>query len=279
MATARSEELRALAQSVADALPADVAEEVVVTGSVSRGLADELSDVEMLIVTPEPLELEEAFAYARAAELEGELETWGDQSGPGQKVFGYFEGVPFELIWWPRDFAEEQVEAMLAGKAPASADAFLNGVALRSAGLLPDWQERLREVPEEVAATLIEDAALPWGGFAPAGVLTLIRRGERLELVEWLVDSATRVLTIVYSLNRVWQPAPKRLPTRIESLAIKPDRLVERITEALTDLEPRTALLTMTELQLDAVNLAPDGPNIVRAREWLAASAELLRGE
>jgi len=279
VATERSEELRALAQRVADALPADVAIEVVVTGSVSRGVADEVSDVEMLIVTPEPLELEEAFALARTAGLEGELETWGDQSGPGQKVFGYFEDVPFELIWWPRDFAEEQVAAMLAGKASASADAFVNGLALRSNGLLPRWQERLRDVPEELAASLIEDAALPWGGFAPAGVLTLIRPEERLELVEWLVDSATRVLTIVYALNRVWQPAPKRLPSRIEPLAIKPDRLVERITEALSDLNPRTALLEMTELQLEAVELAPEGPNIVRARGWLAASAELLRGE
>jgi len=37
-----------------------VVEEVVVTGSVSRGVADGVSDVEMLVVTPEPLELEDA---------------------------------------------------------------------------------------------------------------------------------------------------------------------------------------------------------------------------
>ena len=64
--TARSEELRALAQRLADVLPADVVEEVVVTGSVSRGVADEVSDVEMLVVTSEPLELEQAYGYARA---------------------------------------------------------------------------------------------------------------------------------------------------------------------------------------------------------------------
>ncbi len=49
MATARSEELRALAQRVADAFPPD-AIEVVLTGSVSRGVANEVSDVEMLVV-------------------------------------------------------------------------------------------------------------------------------------------------------------------------------------------------------------------------------------
>jgi predicted nucleotidyltransferase len=277
--TARSEELRTLAQRVADALPADVAEEVVVTGSVSRGVADEVSDVEMLIVTPKPLELEEAYALARAAGLEGELDTWGDQSGPGQKVSGYFEDVPFELIWWPRGYTEERVEAMLAGEAPSGADAFLHGIALRSGGLLPAWQESLREVPEELAASLIEEAALPWGGFAPAGVLTLIRPGNRLELVEWLVDSATRVLKIVYALNRVWQPTSKWLAERLEPLPVKPDRLAERIADALSELDPRRALLEMTELQLEAVELAPDGPNVVRARGWLAGAAEILRGE
>jgi hypothetical protein len=30
------------------------------------------------------------------------------------------------------------------------------------------------------------------------------------------------------------------------------------------------------ELQLDAVNLAPSGPNVDRAREWLAAALEAL---
>jgi hypothetical protein len=32
----------------------------------------------------------------------------------------------------------------------------------------------------------------------------------------------------------------------------------------------------MTELQLDAVELAPDGPNVNRAREWLAEGVALL---
>ena len=39
-ATARRVELRAIAQAIAEALPEDV-EEVVLTGSVSRGVADE----------------------------------------------------------------------------------------------------------------------------------------------------------------------------------------------------------------------------------------------
>ncbi len=276
MATARSEDLRTLAQKVADALPAEVAEEVVLTGSVSRGVADEVSDVEMLIVTPEPLRLEDCFRLAREAGLDG-LDTWGAPDALARRVSGYRATVPLELIWWPREYAEAQLDALFAGKVSSTADALAHGVSLRTNGLLAAWQARLRAYPPDLAATQIEEAALRWGGFTPAGVLTLVRPGDRLALTEWLFDAAMRVHTIVYALNRVWQPTTKRLAARVAPLAIKPDRLAERIEEALTDPDPRSALLVMTELQLDTVVLAPSGPNVDRARTWLAEAADILR--
>ena len=275
MPTPRSVELLRLAQRVADDLPAAVVEEVVVTGSVSRGVADDVSDIEMLVVTRETLELDQAFACARAAGLSS-LDSWGPQGGPDRRVSGYRDGVPIELVWWSRELADQRVDALLVGEG-TSGDAIAHGIALRSSGLLPSWQERLREVPEAVAAARIEDAALPWGGFTPAGLLTIIRPGERAALLEWILDGANRVLTIVYALNRTWQPTTKRLAARVESLAIKPERLAERLDAALTEQDPRLALLELTELQLDTVQLAPSGPHVDRARVWLAEGADVLR--
>ncbi|MES1246353.1 MAG: nucleotidyltransferase domain-containing protein, partial [Actinomycetota bacterium] len=107
--------LRALAQRVADELPADVVE-VVLTGSVSRGMDDETSDVEMLVVTEEQLSLEEAFARSGLPEPQ----TWGPQVRPTRKVFGYRDGVPVEQLWWSRDYAEEQIAAYEAAEAIAN---------------------------------------------------------------------------------------------------------------------------------------------------------------
>ena len=272
--TARSGELRAVAQAIADALPAS-AVEIVLTGSVSRGVADEVSDIEMLVVTDGEPELEQCFALATACGLT-ELGTWGPQGGPAQRVSGDRGGVPIELIWWSRAHAEAAVDAIFAGDRSATADALANGIALRTSGVLARWQGRLRHYPDELAAAHIEDAALTWGGFAAAGLLTLIRPGERLALVERMVDDAARVVRIVFALNRVWQPTNKRLVARVAELPIKPDRLAERIEEALSEPDPRRALLTMTELQLDTVALAPDGPNTERARAWLAAGRAIL---
>jgi hypothetical protein len=74
----------------------------------------------------------------------------------------------------------------------------------------------------------------------------------------------------------MWMPTHKRLAARVAHLEVKPDRLAERIEEAFSEPDPHRALLVMTELQADTVALAPDGPNVIRARQWLAEGAKLL---
>jgi hypothetical protein len=267
----RSDELRAAAERLVAGIPADIAPEVVVTGSVSRGVADDVSDVEMLLVTRDQLDLETCFTLAAAAGLE-QLGSWGPQGTETSRVSGYFEAIPFELIWWSRDYADASINA----ESPA-ADAVANGISLRTCGLLESWHERLATYPDELAAERIEDAALTWGGFAAAGLLTIARTGERLSLVERMVDVAVRVLRMVYAINRTWQPTTKRVALRAEGLAVKPERLAERIEEALTEPDPLRALIVMTQLQLDTVALAPSGPNVDRARDWLTDGLAILR--
>src|SRR5881398_3599894 len=152
--TARSVEFRSIAQAVADALPATV-EEVVVTGSVSRGVADDVSDIEMLIVTRGELDVTDCFSLAAAAGL-SDLGTWGQQGVPTKRVSGYRNGVPLELIWWSRAHAEAAVDAMFTSDASPTADALANGIALRTSGLLAEWQKRLRQYPDELASERIE---------------------------------------------------------------------------------------------------------------------------
>jgi hypothetical protein len=254
--------LLALAQRVADELPESVVE-VVLTGSVSRGMADETSDVEMLVVTEEELTREEAFALSGLPSPQ----TWKSKATPGHLVFGYVDGVPVEQIWWSRPYAEAQVAAY------DSAEAIANGVPLRSAGLLERWQAYLAEYPEELARQRIEEAAAAWGGYAPEAVRTVLRPGERLARVQRMVGDAERIVRIVFALNRTWEPTLKRLAQRVEPLAVKPARLAERLEAAFA----KDDFLALTELALETVELAPSAPDVDRARTWLVAAAAAQR--
>jgi hypothetical protein len=59
-------------------------------------------------------------------------------------------------------------------------------------------------------------------------------------------------------------------------LTVKPDRLAERIAEALTEPDPQRALLAMAQLQAETLALAPDGPNVERARKWISEGRQIL---
>jgi hypothetical protein len=275
VANERSRQLQELAARIAAALP-PIVEEVVLTGSVSRGVADEISDIEMLFVTATPLELAACFEIVSGLGFV-DIDTWGVQGTEASRVFGYYEGVPIETIWWSIDYAEASVTALLSGEQSSSAEALASGIALRTAGLLESWQQRLQVYPEAVAAARIEEAAVAWGGFHPGGFLTLARPGERLALIEYLSNDAARVLRIVYALNRTWQPTSKRLADRVQALPVKPERLAERIEEALTEPDALRAMLVMIELQADTVDIAPSGPNVDRARRWLREVIAVLR--
>ena len=152
MATARSEELQALAQRVADALPPRGRRGRAHRQRLARRRRRRLRHRDARRVTEQQLSLEEAFELARLAGLE-EPGSWGDPSTPTRRVFGYLDGQPVETIWWSRELAEELFAS------GGSAEALANGVALRTSGLLAGWQERLADYPDSLVTERVEKAA------------------------------------------------------------------------------------------------------------------------
>ncbi len=273
----RTAELRALAQRVADALPSVVAE-IVLTGSVSRGVADELSDVEMLLVSDQVPKYEKCLAHARAAGLE-RVDTWV-RLPDAVHIGGVVDGNGVELVWWTRARVDERVRAIRAGEITdgrlATADALVHGASFRTVGLLEEWQKLLRDYPRDLPRAIVEEATSMWRGYQPEGLLTVMRPGERLTLVERLVDDAQRVVRIVFAVNHVWQPTPKRFASRVEPLTLKPPRLAERLEEALTVPDPRAAVRTMYELIAETLALVPDELDVATARAWVAEALEVV---
>jgi len=161
--TAKSEELQALAQRVADALPPE-AIEVVLTGSVSRGVADEVSDIEMLVVTEEQPVKEWCFEHCG---LVGELGSWGAQDTPTVRVSGYRAGVPIERRG--SRVSVVNTDELLLGEVRVPGDAS-SAAFLVAAGVL---------VPG--SRLLIRDVGVNW---TRTGFLRIVRRMRGIVLAD-----------------------------------------------------------------------------------------------
>lgn len=262
----RSDELLALAQRFVQALPDDI-DEALLTGSVSRGEADELSDVEMLLVARDTPPLLSALG----------IEMWQEDFFENGTVGWYtalVEGEVLEMAGWTHGRVEGRIEGILSGEMIEHArfrfaEAVVHGVPLRSAGAIGRWQARLAEYPEALVEEVVHAASEEWLEH-PLGVRAHLRAGGRLPLAAMLAADLENVLRIVFALNRVWEPSWKRLPQIVAPLAVKPERLAERIDEALAEI----SLLKTRELVLDTLLLAPDLPRVVLAR---GRTARLLR--
>jgi predicted nucleotidyltransferase len=255
----RSEDLRTLAERFVRALPADFAE-ALLTGSVSRGEADELSDVEMLLVARDTPPHLSALG----------IEMWQEDFFENGTIAWYtalVEGEVLEMAGWTHPRVEGRLEGILSGEMIDHArfrfaEALFHGIPLRSAGAIERWQARLAEYPEALVEAIVNDASEEWLEH-PLGVRAHLRSGGRLALAAMLADDLQNVLRIVFALNRAWEPSWKRLPQLVAPLVIKPKRLAERIEEALADISLRKT----RALVLDTLLLAPDLPRVVLARE------------
>jgi predicted nucleotidyltransferase len=258
----RTDELRAVAERFAESLPDDF-DEVLLTGSVSRGEADELSDVEMLLVVRD--------TPPRLSELG--VEMWQEDFFENGTIAWYtalFSGAMLEMAGWTHERVEGRIDGILSGEMIDHgrfrfAEALTHGVPLRTAGAIERWQARLAEYPEPLVEAVVHAASEEWVEH-PLGVRAHLRPGGRLALTAMLADDLQNVLRIVFALNRTWEPSWKRLPQLVAPLAVKPERLAERIDEALAE----TSLRKTRELVLDTLLLAPDLPRVVLARERTA---------
>lgn len=258
MATPRSEELRAVAQRFVEALP-DAFDEVLLTGSVSRGDADALSDIEMLLVaeTVPPLPADGFEMYQEDHFEEGAF-AW---------YTAIFEGEVLEMAGWTHARTEARLDGILAGEILdhgrfRAAEAIAHGVSLRTRGGISRWQERLATYPEELVEKIVLSASEEWLEH-PLGVRAHLRPGGRLARTAMVADDMQNVLRIVFAVNRTWEPSWKRLPQLVAPLALKPDRLAQRIDDVLSS----GSLRESRELVRDTLALCPDLPRVVLARE------------
>jgi hypothetical protein len=259
--------LLSVAERLVEACPAELGREIAVTGSVGAGLADELSDLELLFLLDAPPEPSRAAAWLESA---GATDVLAGRDSSGTWAWCVVDGVEVEPYWGSLEEARREVDAVAAGEsavhgALAFAHVVTHSVVLRSGGALADFEACLGEYPEALQRRVVEDAVAGWEIQSPR--LGAAQRGDRFA-VQWsLHREAERVLRVVFALNRRWEPPRwKWLDAYAAGLEVAPDRLAERVVAPLVEDDAVAAVRALAELVRDTLALVPPEFDVAAAR-------------
>ena len=224
--------------AVADEYAEAGASAVLLGGSVSRGVADRFSDVELGVFWPEEPDAD-----------------WEDFER---------DGVPFETV----HAAVAKAEAV-SGRVGTSledlsfAAALVDGRPLHGAELLARWRERVLPYPDELAAAVVRTH----------GIVDLVwqldvnvARENPLMLNARLTEACKAILHALLAANRVYWFGFKRLDEIEARLTVAPPRLAERIRETFGD---PSLVFPLAEETYDIVERTVPGVDVDRLRAIL----------
>lgn len=262
-----SQECRArikLAEEIASKCPVEYGKEIIITGSVSRGLADENSDIEIEFLVDNLMLECDMVSWIK--EIGGaEIQPYGAPIGDGSVwiIFKYKE-YWIEAGWQKIETMRDNIKSILAGEVYTHdklilASTFKNAIFMRKNGILSSLQEKLSFYPDNLQQKIIMNTISPWTIDLGLNVRrVLAKREDKIPLLERMIADVRRVLRILYALNKQWEPDWKWTKHIVNDLDIKPENLIERIDSVICIKNSEESLKNCFQLIYDTLSLIPE---------------------
>lgn len=265
-ATTRSNDLFATATEIASLCPTDLADAIGIVGSVSRGVADKFSDIDLVFWVknyPTPEACRRWLSVLDVHELRpGLVRT------DGRLWFEYqIKDVLVNLMWESWDYLNQAVQIIQdvsQGVRSAAGDSYMeiawtlsHAIVLRNHRELDALRRRISVYPEPLRHRVIHDilGVVKRMIHVPVKFAAhdLIFRGEVMDLKRRQMMSIDAILALLFAYNRVWRPDNKWLISETQRLAKKPDNLLGRINNVLNGSDGLTSVHTLFSLWVDAL--------------------------
>lgn len=242
-----------IATQLAHACPSSLASEIAATGSVARNCADHRSDLELNLWTAGLPSGSERIDWIHQTKQTAWLTKAGATDiNPDDALNGdgsiwctfNFSGIWVELGWQSLVEHDRLLRDILAANVTDHdrlilADVTSRALPLRTSGALSEWKALLTDYPERLRKELILTAASHWQYVHYLDTWWDSRPEQQVCFAQDVLDDLTRVLRIVYALNRVWEPHFKWIRADSDSMALRPVALAERLESMTSVIDSR----------------------------------------
>jgi hypothetical protein len=270
-ATPYSHELLKIAQTVVASCPSNLADAIVVAGSVSRGKADLYSDVDILFWLDTYPDMATCRAWIESHAV-SELRP-AVRLDDGSLWFEYAcQGYPLNLMWESWAYIESQMQAVQALSAgqrslPVSeAGQFQwvvqQAIPLRNDPRLQTLKAEASVYPDSLRQGLIEGTVDIWRRMTRVPMTfagyNLVPRGEIIDLKRRQMMSVRSMLAVLFAFNRRWLPDGKSLLSECIFLPLRPENLSHRIQQILANSDVVASIRAAFALKLDVLRIVQD---------------------
>jgi 8-oxo-dGTP pyrophosphatase MutT (NUDIX family) len=263
-----------LARELIACCPPELGTEIALTGSVARGVADSLSDIEINCWVDRLPERGAWISWLTGAGAELVDSPAIPFLDDGWLWTGCrYRGIWIEIGWHELERFEALIGRVTSGEESGERRLQIgwivrSAIPLRAQGMLQSWQERLTHYPDALQETLIRRNTEAWSDpHVPAVRWALAARNERAGLANRLIWDVNNILGILCAINRRWPQDWKWTDERSLDFPIKPERLSGRIGTIFSSADPAVAVRTCMRLILDSLALVPSGIDVNAARE------------
>ncbi len=231
---------------------------ILVTGSVAKGVADDNSDIDIIMYYDE-LPDEAAFEAYRQAALDSGGGFYGGNAAEGFALFQYIDGLRHDFAHAPLSETEELLAEFLAepdlenNNKQIMLDGILTGVPLKGAEITQKWKDQLANYPPQLGEMLVKK----YLRFRPHWVLQKmgVDRNEVIFLQEELLNAVQNIFGVLCGLNKLYHPGKiKGLNYTVAKMQLAPPNVASRLP-GLFEVDGQTAVNQLKQLIEETIEL------------------------
>ena len=254
-----------LARSIAEQFASiPTVEAIALGGSVSRGSADERSDIDLCVYTTGPVSIEARSAIVSlrgAARADLNLQFWD----PGDEWFDLPTGVEVDVIYWDTRWIKDQIDRLLVRNEASTGYTTCFWHSVQTSFILFDrngWLAELKEAslvpfPAELQAAIVAKNHPLLRRVIPSyreQIRKAIERNDLVSINHRVTAFLESYFDVLFALNLMSHPGEKRQLEAAAACSARPDRLEQDVTELLRSIAGPGDTITAVDRLADAMD-------------------------